>query len=104
MRKTQRKRPGTSRRRPEGAPTPPLQAMGGKEERVSRVGQARAEAERHEKEGEVSFEIAPGPDSDELLHGRRRPRPRVQDRLPLKKVSPRPRGGPVGLEPEDISH
>jgi len=92
------------RRKPpaDGMPTPPLQAMGGKEERVSSVGQARAEAERSEAKGEVRFDLAPGPGTDELLHGHRRPATREsKTKLLRRKVSPAPRGGPEGLEPED---
>ena len=80
-----------------------LQAMGGKEERTSEVGRARAEAERAEMEGEVRYDIAPGPGPGELLHAkRRRSAPGDEGRLPQKQVSPRPRGGPSGLEPEDV--
>jgi len=85
-------------------PTPPLQAMGGKEERVSSVGQARAEAERSEEQGEARFDLAPGPGADELLHGHRRPASQEsKTKLRRRKVSPEPRGGPVGPEPEDVS-
>ena len=77
--------------------------MGGKEERTSEVGRARAEAERREMEGEVRYDIAPGPGPGELLHSkRRRSAPGDEGRLPQKQVSPRPRGGPSGLEPEDV--
>jgi hypothetical protein len=80
-----------------------LQAMGGKEERVSRVGQARADAERSEREGEALFDLAPGPDTNELLHGQRRPAAKEsKTKLRQRKVSPQPRGGPVGPEPEDV--
>jgi hypothetical protein len=102
MKKSHRRKP-----RPEEPteqmPTPPIQAMGGKEERVSIVGQARAEAERSEEEGEVRFDLAPGPGTDELLHGHRRPAAREsKTKLRRRKVSPEPRGGPAGLEPEDV--
>ena len=84
-------------------PAGTLQAMGGKEERTSEVGRARAEAERREMEGEVRYDIAPGPGPGELLHSRRRrSTPGDEGRLPQKQVSPRPRGGPSGLEPEDV--
>src|ERR1043165_7590587 len=84
-------------------PSPPLQAMGGKEERVSIVGRARAEAERSEELGEARFDLAPGPGSDELLHGHRRPASQEsKTKLRRRKVSEEPRGGPVGPEPEDV--
>jgi len=77
--------------------------MGGKEERVSRVGQARADAERSEREGEVLYDIVPGPDTNELLHGQRRPAAKERKtKLRQRKVSPQPRGGPIGPEPEDV--
>ncbi len=77
--------------------------MGGKEERVSRVGQARAEAERSERQGEALFDVTPGPDTNELLHGHRRPAAKEsKTKLRERKVSPQPRGGPVGPEPEDV--
>jgi hypothetical protein len=101
MKKTHRRNPGTTK--PE-APSPlTLQAMGGKEERVSSVGQARADAERSEQEGEARFDLAPGPDTNELLHGQRRPAAREsKTRLRRRQISPQPRGGPSGLEPEDV--
>src|SRR5205814_2797950 len=61
MKKTHRRQPREISTQPEAAPTPPLQAMGGKEERVSSVGRARVEAERSEREGEARFDLAPGP-------------------------------------------
>jgi hypothetical protein len=76
--------------------------MGGKEERISSVGRARAEAERSEEKGEVRFDIAPGPDSSELLQGSRRSPTGKKSRPTRKQVSPEPRGGPVGPEPEDV--
>jgi hypothetical protein len=101
--KKPRRRKSKAAESPEGMPTPPIQAMGGKEERVSIVGQARAEAERSEEEGEVRFDLAPGPGTDELLHGHRRPAAREsKTKLRRRKVSPQPRGGPVGPEPEDV--
>ena len=51
--------------------------MGGKEERTSEVGRARARVERREAAGEARFDIDPGPTADELLHGRARRRRRV---------------------------
>ena|SRR5688572_30117807 len=96
------RRPRQDTPTPEALPTPPLQAMGGKEERVSSVGQARADAERSEQEGEARFDLAPGPGANELLHGKRQPAAREsKTRLRRKQVSPNPRGGPIGLEPED---
>src|SRR5262245_61807468 len=44
---------------------PGVQSMGGKEERVSDVGRARAEVERLESEGEERFDIVPGPSAQE---------------------------------------
>jgi hypothetical protein len=88
---------------PDPSPASSLQAMGGKEERVSRVGQARADAERSEREGEALYDLAPGPDTNELLHGQRRPAAREsKTKLRRQKVSPQPRGGPAGPEPEDV--
>jgi hypothetical protein len=78
-----------------------LQSMGGKEERTSEVGRARARVERREAQGEARFDIDPGPSTEELLHGRgRRPGPHDDDK-PRRSVSARRRGGPRGLEPED---
>ena len=78
-----------------------VQRMGGKEERTSRVGRVRAVVERREAEGEPRFDFAPGPSTDELLHGSgRRPAPGDADR-PRRSVSAKRRGGPRGLEPED---
>ena len=100
MKKSRRQTSGTTE--PETGPTPPLQAMGGKEERVSNVGRARADAERDERHGEQRFDLAPGPDTHELLHGHRRPAVREsKTKLLRRKISPSPRGGPEGLEPED---
>jgi hypothetical protein len=77
--------------------------MGGKEERVSRVGLARAEAERSERQGEALYDLAPGPDTNELLHGHRQPASREsKTKLRERRVSPQPRGGPIGPEPEDV--
>lgn len=91
------------RPQPREMPTPPIQAMGGKEERVSSVGRARAEAEKSEAQGDVRFDLAPGPGTDELLHGRRRPASSESPtKLRRRKVSPEPRGGPVGPEPEIV--
>lgn len=77
-----------------------LQRMGGKEERTSRVGQARADVERSELKGEPRFDIASGPGPSELLrnHGR----PKDPTRIPRRRVSKKPRGGPEGPEPEDV--
>jgi len=87
---------GQVRRRQSG-----LQRMGGKEERTSEVGRARARVERREAAGEPRFDIDPGPSTDQLLHGRgRRHRAHDEDQ-PRRRVSPRRRGGPQGLEPED---
>ncbi|HVE38822.1 MAG TPA: hypothetical protein VNM14_02970 [Planctomycetota bacterium] len=98
MKKPRRRQSETAE--PEGH----LQAMGGKEERVSRVGQARADAERIEQQGEALFDITPGPDTNELLHGQRRPATKEsKTKLRQRKVSPQPRGGPVGPEPEDVA-
>lgn len=78
-----------------------LQSMGGKEERTSEVGRARARVERRESRGEARFDIDPGPSAAELLHVRgRRPAPHDEDK-PRRSVSARRRGGPRGLEPED---
>lgn len=94
----------SSKRRPRRLSSggPALQRMGGKEERISLVGKARAEVERSEEEGEIRFDIAPGPRTEELGQG---PGPRSippqKERLPDKPVSLEPRGGTEGLEPED---
>jgi hypothetical protein len=77
-------------------PTPPLQRMGGKEERVSDVGRARARVERREEKGERRFDVAPGPTQEELLKGD----PGPATAVPLKKVSRLPRAGPGEIEPE----
>ena len=61
----------------------PSARMGGKEERVSRVGRARAAGR-------------PEPSTEELLEGEKGSR---QQGRPTAG-SPRPRGGPAGLEPE----
>lgn len=101
MRNYQRKTRDSSRRRSTSR-VPSLQRMGGKEERVSLVGRARSEAERSEEKGEARFDIAPGPRPEDLVHGTRlRSMPPQKERLPDKPVSPEPRGGPEGLEPED---
>jgi hypothetical protein len=101
MKKSRRRRSGTPE--PDSPGSPHLQAMGGKEERVSRVGQARADAERSEEQGEALYDIVPGPDTNELLHGQRRPATKEsKTKLRERKVSPQPRGGPVGPEPEDV--
>jgi hypothetical protein len=71
--------------------------MGGKEERVSEVGRARAREEAEEARGVEHFDIVPGPRSDELLRG---PKGRRTAR-PVRKVSRKPRAGPTRLEPED---
>ena len=57
--------------------------MGGKEERVSQVGRARAQGRRE-------------PSTDELLHGEKGSR----GAGPYTARSRRPRGGTSGLEPE----
>ena len=101
MKESKRRHSGTAGQDP--ADTPKLQAMGGKEERVSRVGQARADAERSEREGEALYDLAPGPDTNELLHGQRRPAAKAsKTKLREPRVRPQPRGGPVGPEPEDV--
>ena len=101
MKKSHRR--SSERATPDPAAASSLQAMGGKEERVSRVGQARADAERSEREGESLYDLAPGPDTNELLHGQRRPAAREsKTKLRRLKVSPQPRGGPAGPEPEDV--
>ena len=74
-----------------------LQRMGGKEERVSQVGRARARVETKEARGEERLDLAPGPGTDELLRG---PKGRRRAR-PGKRVSRKPRAGPSRLEPED---
>lgn len=61
----------------------PNDRMGGKEERVSQVGRARAKGR-------------PEPSTDELLHGEKGSR----GAGPYAARSRRPRGGPSGLEPE----
>ena len=97
MKNRRSKSPRSSKRRPAE-----LQRMGGKEERTSLVGRARAEVERSEKKGDARFDIAPGPEAEELQEGNgRRAVPPDEERLPAKQVSPKPRGGPEGLEPED---
>ena len=77
-------------------PTPPLQRMGGKEERVSEVGRARARVERQEKQGERRFDAAPGPTQEELLKGD----PGPPTAVPGRKVSRKPRAAPEQLEAE----
>src|SRR5687768_15983718 len=75
---------------------PPLQKMGGKEERVSTVGAARARVERAEERGEARFDEAPGPSAERLLQpdkGRRKARPH-------QRVSRKRRAGPSELEPD----
>jgi hypothetical protein len=68
------------------------------------VGRARADAERSERLGEALYDLAPGPDTNELLHGHRQPAAKEsKTKLRRKKVSPQPRGGPVGPEPEDVT-
>jgi hypothetical protein len=74
-----------------------LQRMGGKEERVSRVGRARANVETREARGEERFDVAPGPGTGELLEGSKGPR----SARPRKRVSRKARAGPSRLEPED---
>jgi hypothetical protein len=74
-----------------------LQRMGGKEERVSRVGKARADVETREARGEERFDVAPGPRTGELLQGSKGSR----RSRPVKRVSRKPRAGPSRLEPED---
>ena len=59
----QRRPPKSKKRRP----SPPLQKMGGKEERVSKVGAARARVEKQEERGVPRFDEAPGPSTDQLL-------------------------------------
>jgi hypothetical protein len=79
--------------------TPSLQKMGGKEERVSEVGSARARVERKEAQGAPRFDDAPGPSSDRLLQdskGRRTAKPN-------QRVSRKSRAGPAELEAEDKS-
>src|SRR3982751_6087754 len=74
-----------------------IQRMGGKEERVSQVGKARARVEAEEAHGAARFALAPGPKTDEL---RRAPKGgRVPG--PGRPGSRKPRAGPEGLEPED---
>ena len=77
-------------------PAPPLQRMGGKEERVSEVGRARARVERREAKGERRFDVAPGPTQEELLTGD----PGPPTAVPRTKVSRTPRAGPGEIEPE----
>jgi hypothetical protein len=74
-----------------------FQRMGGKEERVSSVGKARAAVETREARGEPRFDVAPGPETGELLQGSKGPR-RAR---PGKRVSRKERAGPSRLEPED---
>lgn len=101
MRNHRRKTPRPAKRRPDSDGRT-LQRMGGKEERTSLVGKARAEVERSEEAGEARFDIAPGPlPGESVQHPGRRETPSEEDRLPNKPVSPEPRGGPDGLEPED---
>jgi hypothetical protein len=88
--------PRRSRRRLADS-TGELQRMGGKEERVSRVGKVRADVETREARGEERFDVAPGPETGELLQGSKGPR-RAR---PGKRVSRKPRAGPSRLEPED---
>lgn len=76
-----------------------LQKMGGKEERVSKVGRARKRAEEGESLGERRFDIAPGPSTDELLQGPKGPR----QARPGRKVSRKPRAEPGQMESEDAS-
>jgi len=85
-----------TRKRPADS-TGGLQRMGGKEERVSRVGKARADVETREERGEGRFDVAPGPGTGELLQG-----PKGSRRArPGRRVSRKPRAGPSRLEPED---
>lgn len=61
----------------------PSARMGGKEERASQVGRARAKGRS-------------GPSTEELLHGDKGSRSEAK----LSARSRRPRGGTTGLEPE----
>jgi hypothetical protein len=76
--------------------------MGGKEERISDVGRARAEVERREREGEPRFDIVPGPSPQEILNTDRGPElPLGRDAQEARRAGRVERGGPSGLEPED---
>jgi hypothetical protein len=70
--------------------------MGGKEERISEVGSARARVEKKEARGETRFDEAPGPSSDQLLRGSKGPR----KAKPHRRVSRKRRARPSELEPE----
>ena len=86
----------------EHAIEPGVQSMGGKEERVSDVGRARAEVERREREGEERFDIVPGPSSQEILNTDRGPElPLGRTGQDARNAGRIERGGPSGLEPED---
>lgn len=74
-----------------------LQKMGGKEERVSKVGRARRRAETQESRGAKRFDLAPGPGTDELLEGAKGSR----KARPNRKVSRKPRAKPGQMEAED---
>ena len=75
---------------------PPLRQMGGKEERISKVGAARARVERAEERGGTRFDEAPGPSAARLLQ----PAKGKRAAKPNQRVSRKRRAGPSELEPD----